>query len=75
MVSLNAPYGNDSRDESGFGVIAGAEARFSESVGEAIDYVVTIDCPVIHCLSGHAPEGETDAAIRTRLAANLRHAA
>jgi hydroxypyruvate isomerase len=52
MVLFNAPPGNFRAGERGLAALPGREKEFRETFGEALEYAETLDCKLIHVMSG-----------------------
>ena len=59
-VLINAPPGDWSAGERGLGCLVGREADFRDSLGQAIEYALTIKCPKIHIMAGIEGEDAAD---------------
>ncbi|HEY6135823.1 MAG TPA: hydroxypyruvate isomerase [Rubrivivax sp.] len=75
MVLHNLPRGDFAGGERGFACHPGREADFRASVALGIRYAQALGVPQLNCLSGVAPAGVDDAALRATFVANLRYAA
>ncbi len=74
MVLINAPAGDATMGERGLAALPGREADFQESFAKALSYARTVECPLIHVMSGVIAEAEVDIAMAT-YAENMRGAA
>ena len=52
MVLFNAPPGNWAGGERGLAALAGREADFQQSVQQALDWAVALNCPRVHVMAG-----------------------
>ena len=68
VVLCNVPPGDWSLGQRGFAAVPGSEALFRDSLLQALDYAVTLQCPALHVLAGLLPAG----ADRSRAAATYR---
>lgn len=60
LVLLNAPRGDEAREERGLAALPGREAEFEASIAVAVDYARMVGCPRVHVLAGR-PAAETPA--------------
>lgn len=72
LVLLNAPGGDESREERGLAALPGREADFAESIARAAEYARALQCPRVHVLAGRPP---ADAAAEECLRTYLRNLA
>ena len=75
QVLFNLPAGDWAAGERGLACLPQRRGEFAESVERALDYALLLDCRRVHCMSGLAPSGATDAELEATYIANLRHAA
>jgi hydroxypyruvate isomerase len=75
MVLHNLPRGDFAGGERGYACHPGREADFRASVARAIEYARALGVPQLNSLSGVAPPGIDDEALRATFVANLRYAA
>ena len=68
VVLCNVPPGDWTLGQRGFAAVPGSEALFRDSLLQALDYAVTLQCPALHVLAGLLPAG----ADRSRAAATYR---
>ena len=71
LVLINSPAGNRAAGERGFACLPGRGDTFRDSVSQALDYAVALDCKLVHVMAGVPPADlayETAAAL---YAANL----
>ena len=68
VVLCNVPPGDWTLGQRGFAAVLGSEALFRDSLLQALDYAVTLQCPALHVLAGLLPAG----ADRSRAAATYR---
>jgi hydroxypyruvate isomerase len=68
LVLLNAPRGDEAREERGLAALPGREAEFQTSIGLALDYARALACPRVHVLAGRPPaEATAEDCLRTYL--------
>ena len=72
---FNCPPGNWDAGERGTGCLPGREAEFRDGVDRAIGYAQALDCKLLHCMAGLAPEGADPQELRATYVGNLRYAA
>ena len=72
---FNCPPGNWEAGERGIGCLPGREAEFRDGVERAVTYARALDCKLLHCMAGLAPEGADRDELRDTYVRNLRHAA
>ena len=75
QILFNLPAGDWDRGERGIAMLPDRQAEFREGVDKAIVYADALDCPLINCLVGRAPEGVPDTVTMDTLVSNLRYAA
>ena len=68
VVLCNVPPGDWTLGQRGFAAVPGSEALFRDSLLQALDYAVTLQCPALHVLAGLLPAG----ADRSRAATTYR---
>ncbi len=68
VALCNVPPGDWTLGQRGFAALPGSEALFRDSLLQALDYAVTLQCPALHVLAGLLPAG----ADRSRAAATYR---
>jgi hydroxypyruvate isomerase len=74
LVLLNAPGGDESREERGLAALPGREADFEESIARAAEYARALQCPRVHVLAGRPPaQAPAEECLRTYLR-NLAYA-
>ncbi len=52
IVLINAPPGDWEAGERGLAALPGREEEFRDSIGQAIDYGRTLNCPAVHVMAG-----------------------
>ncbi|PKO86404.1 MAG: hydroxypyruvate isomerase [Betaproteobacteria bacterium HGW-Betaproteobacteria-12] len=75
QVLFNLPPGDWSAGERGLACLPGQRGEFAESVEQARDYALQLDCRQVHCMAGLRPAGVDEAELEATYIANLRHAA
>jgi len=75
MVLHNLPAGDWAAGDRGTACDPARVEEFRAGVPKAIAYAKTLGVPQLNCLSGKAPAGVDDAAVRATFVANLRFAA
>lgn len=75
QVLFNLSAGDWAAGERGLACLPHRQGEFAESVEQALDYAVVLDCERVHCMAGLRPEGFADAELESTYVANLRHAA
>ena len=72
---FNLPAGDWAGGERGIAVLPDRVGEFQDGVGRALEYAETLDCKLINCLAGLAPEGVADDRLRRTFVDNLKFAA
>lgn len=72
---FNLPPGDFAKGDRGFGAMPGREADFDAALDKALAYADTLDCELLHVMSGIVPAGVSRDACTETLVANLRRAA
>lgn len=54
---INAPAGVWAAGERGFACLPSRRSEFQASVGQALEYAVALDVPLVHLMAGRLPEG------------------
>ena len=75
QVLFNLSAGNWEAGERGLACLPHRQGEFAETVEQALNYAVLLDCERLHCLSGIRPPGVSEALLEQTYIANLRHAA
>lgn len=75
QVLFNTPAGNWAAGERGLACLPDRVDEFRAGVVHAIDYANTLDCRLLHCMAGVAPEGADASALHDTYVRNLRFAA
>ncbi|MBI3375888.1 MAG: TIM barrel protein [Betaproteobacteria bacterium] len=74
FVYMLTPSGNWDAGELGIAALPGREGEFREGVRLALDYAVTLGCPLIHAASGIVPHSAGRARCRAIYLENLAYA-
>ena len=75
QVLFNLPPGDWAAGERGLACLPDRHGEFAESVEQALNYAVLLDCERVHCMAGLSPAGVAEAELEKSYVANLRHAA
>ena len=75
QVLFNLPAGDWAAGERGQACLPHRQGEFAESVEQALDYAMILDCPRVHCMAGLRSAGHDEAEFEATYIANLRHAA
>jgi hydroxypyruvate isomerase len=75
QVLFNLPPGDWAADDRGLACLPQRQGEFAESVEQALDYAMLLDCRRLHCMAGLRPAGVCEAELEATYIANLRHAA
>lgn len=84
QVLFNLPPGNWAAGERGLACLPQRQGDFAESVEQALNYAMVLDCPRLHCMAGLSPRGTSCGAppagvdvaeLEAIYVANLRYAA
>jgi hydroxypyruvate isomerase len=75
QVLFNLPSGDWGAGERGIAILPDRVEEFRRGVASAIDYAKALDCKLINCIAGVAPQGADAGALRATLVANLAYAA
>jgi len=57
LVLINSPAGNRAAGERGFACLPDKVDTFRDSVEQALDYAIALDCKLIHLMAGMPPSG------------------
>src|SRR5260370_2911750 len=71
LVLINSPAGNRAAGERGFACLPGRVDTFRDSVSQALDYAVTLDCKLVHVMAGVPPADLAYETATALYAANL----
>jgi len=75
QVLFNLSPGDWAAGERGLACLPHRQGEFAESVEQALDYAVVLDCSRLHCMAGLRPAGVAEAELQETYIANLRYAA
>jgi hydroxypyruvate isomerase len=75
QVLFNLAPGDWAAGERGLACLPHRQGEFAESVEQALDYAVLLDCERLHCMAGLRPAGVAEADLEATYIANLRYAA
>ncbi|MBS1161623.1 MAG: Xylose isomerase-like barrel [Proteobacteria bacterium] len=75
QVLFNLPGGDWAAGERGLACLPERRGEFAESVEQALEYAIQLDCRRLHCMAGLRPAGVGEAELEASYIANLRHAA
>ena len=75
QVLFNLAAGDWAAGERGLACLPQRHGEFAESVEQALEYAVVLDCQRVHCMAGLSPAGVSEAELEQNYIANLRHAA
>ena len=75
QVLFNIKPGDWAAGERGLACLPHRQGEFAESVEQALDYAMVLDCEHVHCLAGLRPAGVGEAALEATYIANLQFAA
>ncbi|MGE5471548.1 MAG: hydroxypyruvate isomerase [Bacteroidota bacterium] len=75
QVLFNLAPGDWAAGERGLACLPHRQGEFAESVEQALDYAMVLDCERVHCMAGLHPGGVSEAELEKTYVANLRHAA
>ena len=75
QVLFNFGLGDWAVGERGLACLPHRQGEFAESVEQAVDYAMVLDCERLHCMAGLRPDGIAEAELEATYIANLRYAA
>jgi hydroxypyruvate isomerase len=75
QVLFNLAPGDWAAGERGLACLPHRQGEFAESVEQALNYAMVLDCPRLHCMAGLRPAGVAAAELEATYIANLRYAA
>ena len=75
QVLFNLMPGDWAAGERGLACLPHRRGEFAESVEQALDYAMVLDCERVHCLAGLRPAGVGEAELEATYIANLQFAA
>lgn len=56
LALINMPGGDWEGGERGLTCLPGRTGEFEDAIGQAIDYAIALNCPLIHAVAGLAPQ-------------------
>lgn len=75
QVLFNLAPGDWAAGERGLACLPQRQGEFAESVEQALNYAVVLDCQRLHCMAGLRPAGVEEGVLETTYIANVRYAA
>jgi hydroxypyruvate isomerase len=75
QVLFNLPAGDWAAGERGLACLPHRQGEFAESVEQALNYAMVLDCERVHCMAGLRPAGVAEAELAAIYVANLQFAA
>ena len=75
QVLFNLPPGDWAAGERGLACLPHRQGEFAESVEQALNYAMVLDCERVHCMAGLRPAGYDEAEIEATYIANVQYAA
>jgi hydroxypyruvate isomerase len=75
QVLFNLPAGDWAAGERGLACLPHRQGEFAESVEQALNYAMVLDCDRVHCMAGLVPLGIGEEDLEATYIANLRYAA
>ncbi|PKO91228.1 MAG: hydroxypyruvate isomerase [Betaproteobacteria bacterium HGW-Betaproteobacteria-10] len=75
QVLFNLSPGDWAAGERGLACLPQRQGEFAESVEQALNYAMQLDCRRLHCMAGLAPAAVDRAELEATYVANLRYAA
>jgi hydroxypyruvate isomerase len=75
QVLFNLAPGDWAAGERGLACLPQRQGEFAESVEQALNYAMVLDCKRLHCMAGLRPAGHEEAELEATYIANLRYAA
>jgi hydroxypyruvate isomerase len=75
QVLFNLAPGDWTAGERGLACLPQRQGEFAESVEQALNYAVVLDCQRLHCMAGLRPAGVDAALLEATYIANVRYAA
>ena len=75
QVVFNLAPGDWAAGERGLACLPQRQGEFAETVEQALNYAVVLDCEQLHCMAGIRPAGVSESLLEATYIANLRHAA
>jgi hydroxypyruvate isomerase len=71
QVLFNMPPGNWAAGERGLASLPGRQQEFRDNVGRALEYAMTLECKLVHCMAGIPPAGTSQVTAAAVYAENL----
>ena len=75
QVLFNLSPGDWAAGDRGLACLPHRQGEFAESVEQALNYAMVLDCERLHCMAGLRPAGVDEAVLEATYIANLRYAA
>ena len=75
QVLFNLHPGDWAAGERGLACLPDRHGDFADSVEQALEYAMLLDCRQVHCMAGLRPAGVAESVLEENYIANLRHAA
>ncbi|MGB4065783.1 MAG: hydroxypyruvate isomerase [Azonexus sp.] len=75
QVLFNLPPGDWAAGERGLACLPHRQGEFAESVEQALNYAMVLDCERVHCMAGLRPAGVGEMELEATYIANLQFAA
>ena len=75
QVLFNLAPGDWAAGERGLACLPKRQGEFAESVEQALNYAVVLDCQRLHCMAGLRPAGVEEGVLEATYIANVRYAA
>ncbi|WP_310494873.1 hydroxypyruvate isomerase [Dechloromonas sp.] len=75
QVLFNLPPGDWAAGERGLACLPHRQGEFAESVEQALNYAMVLDCERVHCMAGLRPAGVGEVELEVTYVANLQFAA
>ena len=75
QVLFNLSPGDWAAGDRGLACLPNRQGEFAESVEQALNYAMVLDCERLHCMAGLRPAGVDEAVLEATYIANLRYAA
>ena len=75
QVLFNLAPGDWAAGERGLACLPKRQGEFAESVEQALNYALVLDCQRLHCMAGLRPAGVEEGVLETTYIANVRYAA
>lgn len=75
QVLFNLAPGDWEAGDRGLACLPHRQGEFAESVAQALDYAMVLECPRVHCMAGLCPPDADAAVLEATYIANVRYAA